>query len=303
MNNTKLKKLFKTVVDNLIKEEWLPHLNREYLVEKKKYFHRECSEENLVQDIDVIFDKLLEIWTEVEIMEFTKACWEVCEGDIPGPQIEFHSILCILYQFTEGKSFNEMDKFIKTTTYKRIFETIFGGGPDDLHTTEKREFWADWSKRWFDRLSTEETRSIYAKINNPDQLKSVTCLIDGKNYVLHLQNVQRETRPTRNGKSNLISKKNIKCSNWLKAAKTVNLMTIEGYPMRNTVLVGANEKYDGHLAEKLNICQVLKKNDILLLDHHFDKFIRETFSNDNSNNELELNENNYLLKPRKTKKK
>ncbi len=48
---------------------------------------------NKIEGIENIFDKLKTIWTPIEIMEFTKQCWEVTEGDIPGPQKEFHSLL------------------------------------------------------------------------------------------------------------------------------------------------------------------------------------------------------------------
>ncbi len=54
----------------------------------------------------------------------------------------------------------------------------------------------------------------------------------------------------------------------LNAAKTVNLITIEGYPRRNTAIVGPNEKYDGKFAEDINIIKVMKKTDCILLDHH-----------------------------------
>ncbi len=63
----------------------------------------------------------------------------------------------------------------------------------------------------------------------------------------------------------------------MNAAKCVNLFTIEGYPLRNTFVVGANEKYDGHLAQGIDLFKVLTKSDCLMADHHFDKFIREFF--------------------------
>ena len=136
-------------------------------------------------------------------------------------------------------------KLIKTSSYRRIFEHLFGGGSKYLNSKEKRKKWEKWCNNWFDRFSTAETRSTFGKLYNPDTLKSITCLMDGKDYVIQLQNIQKELRKTDNDKSNLISRKNRKCSSWLNAAKTVNLVTIEGYPWRNTGVVGANEKYDG----------------------------------------------------------
>jgi len=237
-------------------------------------------------------------------MEFTKQCWEIAEGDIPAPQKEFHTILCVLYQITEGLSFEDMENFIKTATYQRVFNHLFGGGPRDLYAKEKRKSWEKWCNEWFDRFSTDEIRSTYAKLYNPEKLKSITCLMDGKDYVIQLKNIQKELRKTDNDKSNLISRKIRKCASWLNAIKTVNLVTIEGYPWRNTGLVGANEKYDGHLAKNIKILKVMKKSDSILLDHHFDKFISDEFSEDNeknSNLEVPFNEDNYLLKPGKTK--
>jgi len=260
---------------------------------------------NKIVGIEDVFDKIKKIWSPIEVMEFTKQCWEIVEGDIPGPQKEFHTLLCVLYQITEGLSFEEMNQFIPTTTYKRVFQLLFGGGSKDLNAKEKRKNWMKWCNEWFDRFSTAEIRSSYAKLYNPDSLKSITCLIDGKDYVVQLQNIQKELRKTINDKSNLISRKNRKGSSWLNAAKTVNLVTIEGYPWRNTGIVGANEKYDGKLAENINILKVMKKSDSILLDHHFDKFISNKFSEDNEQNsslEFPFNEDNYLLKPIKKKK-
>jgi hypothetical protein len=188
-----------------------------------------------------------------------------------------------------------------SSIYKRIFEHLVGGGSSLVEA--KRKKWEKWCNSWFDRFSTDEIRSIYAKINNPETLKAITS-IDGKDYVIQLQNIQRELRKTENDRSNLISRKNRKCSSWLNAAKTVNLITIEGYPWRNTAIVGANEKYDGKLAEDINIIKVLKKTDCILLDHHFDKWIKSTFSKNNiknSNLENPFDESNYLLKPIKRK--
>jgi hypothetical protein len=60
-------------------------------------------------------------------MEFTKQAWDV-EGDIPAPKKEFHFLLTLMYQLTEGLSHEDMNQFIKSSTYKRIFEHLFGGG-------------------------------------------------------------------------------------------------------------------------------------------------------------------------------
>ncbi len=110
-------------------------------------------------------------------MKFTKQCWEVAEGDIPGPQKEFHSLLSVMYQITEGLSHEDMGQFLKSSTYKRIFEHLFGSG-SSLEVEEKRKKWEKWCNSWFDRFSTDEIRSIYAKINNPETLKAITSLID-----------------------------------------------------------------------------------------------------------------------------
>jgi hypothetical protein len=270
---------------------------------KKKFFHRENEKVYQIEGIEEIKNKLLNIWTPIEIMEFTKQCWEVAEGDIHGPQKEFHSLLTVMYQITEGLSHEVIGQFIKTSTYRRIFEHLFGDG-SNTEVEEKRKKCEKWCNKWFDRFSTDEIRSIYAKLHNPEILKAITSLIDGKDYVIQLQNIQKELRQTENDKSNLISRKNRKCSSWLNAAKTVNLITIEGYPRRNTAIVGANEKYDGKLAEDINIIKVMKKTDCILLDHHFDKWIKFTFSENNlKNSELDepFDESNYLLKPVKKK--
>jgi hypothetical protein len=303
MNIQKLQKLQKLKIKQLIENEWLPTLNREYIVEKKKFFHRESEEVNKIEGIEEIFNKLKIIWTPIEIMEFTKQAWDVADGDIPGPQKEFHSLLTVMYQLTEGLSHEDMNQFIKSSTYKRIFEHLFGGG-SSLEVEEKRKKWQNWCNDWFDRFSTDELRSIFAKLNNPELLKSITTLIDGKDFVTQLQNIQKELRKTENDKSNLISRKNRKGASWLNAAKTVNLMTIEGYPWRNTAIVGANEKYDGKLAEDIKILKVMKKSDCILLDHHFDKWIKFTFSENNIKNtnlENPFDSTNYLLKPVKRK--
>ncbi len=304
MNIEKLKKFKRIKIKELITDSWIPYLNRDYVTTKKRFFHRQCEEENKIDGIDKILEKLKEIWTPIEIMEFTKMCWEVADGDIVGPCKEFHSLLVLMYLITEGLSFEQINEIIPTTTFRRLFEQLFGGGTGDLKAEEKRKKWHERSEKWFDRLSTAEIRCAHAKIFNPDSLKQITTLMDGKDFIIKLQLIFKELRKTSNDKSNLISRKNKKGSSWMNAAKCVNLFTIEGYPLRNTFVVGANEKYDGHLAEGINLLQVLSKSDCIMADHHFDKFIRELFSVENEKNyELEnpFNEENYLLKPKKKK--
>jgi hypothetical protein len=136
----------------------------------------------------------------------------------------------------------------------------------------------NWAEKRFEDFTTQELRLLYAKINYVAPLDTVTYLMDGKDFETILTNVNNEFRKTKNGKSNLISRKNKKGGLWKNCFKLVGLMDIRGFLKAITHYYGANEKYDCPLVEQINILNHMTPKDCLLSDNHFNKFVKKTFN-------------------------
>jgi hypothetical protein len=62
-----------------------------------------------------------------------------------------------MYQITDGLSHEDMDQFIKSSTYKRIFEHLFCGSSLEA----KRKKWEKLCNNCFDRFSTDSTKNSF----------------------------------------------------------------------------------------------------------------------------------------------
>jgi hypothetical protein len=137
-------------------------------------------------------------------------------------------------------------------------------------------------------------------------LKSITLMMDGKDFEVFLNDINEEYRKTKNQKSNLISRKNKKGGSWKNCFKLVILIDIRGLPIKFTNIYGANEKYDGHLAEELGLIKFMDVNDCALFDNHFNKFMRDMCSDSNKENKKrknQLDQSNFFTKIRKPNNK
>jgi len=213
------------------------------------------------------YDRVFEVWNPITILEFTKLINEL--GDMPGPIRGFQKSILLLYQITEGCANNAMP--LKEASWRRLFEYVYS-------KKESVEIIEEWAQKWFSNFTNLNLRVLYANLNNPPELKSVTYMCDGKDFESFLTFVQNEFRRNESGVSNLISHKNKKGGIWTQGFKIILLMDIRGFIRGMTTLVGCNEKYDGHLVEDLNILELMDERDCLSADHHFDKFMKETFT-------------------------
>jgi len=118
ISQSNIKKIYNKKIDELIKTKWIRHLNRDWIINEKTLFHQ--TENKNINSMDDVIKKIQKHWTNIEIMEFSKICSEI-GGDIPGPHNEFHMVLVVLYQITQGLSFEELNNIIKKSTFKRVF--------------------------------------------------------------------------------------------------------------------------------------------------------------------------------------
>jgi hypothetical protein len=189
-----------------------------------------------------------------------------------------------------------MNDFIPESTYRRIFELIYS-------KKESGEIIKKWSQDYFESFSNADVRALYAKLFNPQKMKSVTFLMDGKDIITFM-NLIDTSETTNNGFHKMLSRKNKKGGNWQKGIKLCVLFDIRGFVRNTTPIKGCLEKYDGHLAPELDLLDTIDIKDVVSADHHFDKFLRELFSTENEENmdrEEPFTNENYLLKPVKQK--
>ena len=189
----------------------------------------------------------------VAIMEFLKLFGSF--GQFAGPFREIDKGKVVLYQIIQGAASTKLP--IPISTYRNIYLKFW------VKKEKKIDEWAAW---WMDRFSNPQLRLLYAHIYNPPLFKSVTMLIDGKDIPQILSRTSNEYRPNRSGKSNLMSRKN----NWVDGGKIVFLDDVRGFPISMSRVVGANEKYDGHLMKEMEIHKYMDPNiDCVIFDNHF----------------------------------
>jgi hypothetical protein len=292
MNLNELKKIYLKSEKQLIKNKIIPILCMDYNEIEKKNYNRTTTLE--IKNYLKIWEKVNQIWDRITIIEFTKLIAKI--GDLPGPYSKFQTAICLLYQITEGKSNFDMSEFIPESTYRRIYEKIYDDKDSSVIIKE-------WSNNWYESFSNPIVRNLYSKIYNPDELKSITLIMDGKDIITLMDKIDN-TNVIENGFNIMLSRKNKKGGNWQKGIKACFLIDSRGYCLNMTPVYGALEKYDGHLAPELNLLEIMDKNDVISADHHFDKFLKDLFSEENDeNSELSdpITENNYILKPVKKK--
>lgn len=181
-----------------------------------------------------------------------------------------------------------MDKIIPKTTFYQF----------------KKEFWdsknwetiQNWANSWFERFSNEKVRVSYAKAYNPERFTHLTLLMDGKDIVVNFTNISKEFRETRNGKSNLISRKN----GWRNGGKQQVLSDCRCLPLLLSDTLGCNEIYDGHQAANMfetyevPLAKCFTKYDVITTDGHFVSELNK-FQKLKEETNGEFSEKNFVL--------
>lgn len=248
----KLKKL----EESLINDKWLPVINKRFSEVKYPTFRQIILINSEIMD---------EINSRIKILSNSALCaffhlFNEININYGGVSHSTKAKL-VLYQLITGINNYDMP-VLSEPTLRRMQKTIWKDNWSKIDS---------WANEWMKILSTSRIRALYATIYNPPTFKSVTMFIDGKDFVTILSDLSNEKKRTKNGKSNLISRKN----NFKNAGKIVFLDDIKLNPLALSEMVGANAAYDGHLMIKMELHKIMDPQlDCLMFDHHFDSSIQ-----------------------------
>ena len=252
-------KLQLTLEKSLISSKWLPSMERDWPIVKKKLHHRHALIYPTQEDLEKIFKSVGKL-NSIAINEWLKFFGTL--GDLPGPYPNTYKGLAILYQLCKG-AINTDIPLLPLSTYSRIYSKVW---------TKNFDLIEKWCDDWWAIFTTPDIRYLYSFINNPNNYKHITMFIDGKDFIKILSNLRQEKKYTKNRKSTLISRKN----SWKNGFKVVFLDDCKGYPVSMSKVYGANEKYDGAIMTEMDVAKVMDPTrDTLIYDHHFDKAAKQ----------------------------
>ena len=248
----------KELEDKLFNSEWKPLFGRDWPVIPRKKYHR--TEEHHISNENFEFvNKELSKLHGNAVTEFLKLFGSLPEHPSPLKNIDKGKLL--LFQLLSGSTSKSIPN-CPYSTYREIYKTFWRENKDKIQ---------QWCDSWVSILSTPEIRLLYASIHNSEPFKGVTMLIDGKDFITHLNNLDDELKRTENGVRTTISRK----LNWKNGGKIVFLDDIKMNPIMISRMCGANEQYDGHVMTEMKIYRVMEpKIDCLIYDHAFDSDAR-----------------------------
>lgn len=166
--------------EKLIEQKWKKIINAKYpnITKENKNKHRTDIKE--IRFIDEIKKVLLEKLGFFPIFVFlTQYLHKI---DLPGPYRLSEKGLLLLYQLVQGKSINEMNDYIPSSSYHRIYLKFYKYYQKDL-----KEFCNLYL--YTDMFSNIQIRVLNAKINNPLKLKNITLMLDGYDSKISYQDI------------------------------------------------------------------------------------------------------------------
>lgn len=243
--------MLSTLQKELIYTKWLPTIDRAWPILPSAAGRSKFAVDD--NDLAKIHDSI-NLISRIAITEFIKLYGETSPKRSYIPYVWKAKL--ILYKLITGES-SHLIPTISYTSFRRI----------------EREFWDagdvidNWSKEWMGKLSTPHIRLLMARIKNPDSFKMITMLVDGKDFIITLNELKSEKRRTKNNISTLISHKN----NYKNGGKVIFLDDIAMNPIAISRMVGCNEAYDGHLFRSIKPYKYIDPEcDSVIFDHHFD---------------------------------
>lgn len=233
-----------------VNSQWIPKLSRNWAIVKISGGRKEFIEK--LSEYEEIHSELSKLHP-IAVMEFLKLYGECQPKRSFIPSIWKGKL--ILYRLITGKSSHCMP-LLSYPSYRRVEE----------------EFWKNsslikkWASNWLKCLSDPTVRAIFSRLNNPNPFKAVTIFADGKDFVTTLNELKIERKKTKKGKSTLLSRKN----GFKNGGKIIFVDDVDIYPIAVSRVVGANEKYDGHLFKDMKIFRKIDANtDNFMFDNHF----------------------------------
>lgn len=258
LTNEDLHTLLLQTEKQLIDKHWLPQFQRPWPIVKRPVGREiKLIPKESIQEMNIELEKI----NEIAVNEFLLMFGEISITHGIFPHIMKGKM--ILYQLLSGTS-SSCIPGIEYSTFRRIYKAIW---------MENKKIINDWCNDWMVKLSTPEIRSLYSRLYNPKQFKTVTLFIDSKDFVTVLNDLRSEKRKTKNGKSTIISRKN----GWKHGGKIVFLDDIKMNPVCQSRMWGANERYDGKIMQDMKIYEYMDVDlDCLIHDHHFDSEVSNT---------------------------
>jgi len=197
-------------------------------------------------------------------------------GETFGPFRTLEKGILVLYQMINGLANSDLP--IPESSYYLIQNDFWEhcNTNKDQNILKKK---INWCSNWFRFASNAIVRILHSRVHNPPRFKHVTLLVDGKDIVTKLQLIANEYEQTKNGKSNLISRKN----KWKNGGKQQELMDSRGQTLFLSSTEGANSIYDGKQIykdlkklPKVHLTHIFDpKTDNIAMDNHFPSYIKK----------------------------
>jgi hypothetical protein len=243
---------------------WVNLLERNWPIIKKSKGHR--KETTGIERISEIKKEISEILNPIVIAEFLKIYGELGDHVLSYKNVD--KGILILYRLLSGLPQSEMG--IAQTNFSCIYNEIF----DPLFKKNKKKITnklISWADNWISLFSNINVRILHSHLYNPELFKSVTLMMDSKDFLSIFHECSGNIEYNISGKSNLISRKN----NWKNAAKLCFMIDSRGMLVKLSESEGANGCYDSNFYEKMQIIDIIDPKDILSCDHHFDSGFKQ----------------------------
>jgi hypothetical protein len=250
-----------------LSKKWLEEIEMEWPIIEKTKGHR--TEIKPIQNIKKIKTYLLDKLSTITIAIFLKFYGSLGDHVLSHKNID--KGVLILYRLLSGKTQSEME--IPQTNFSLIFAELFDKKYETRKNKDKNNTWKliKFCDNWISKFSNLDVRILYSKIHNPIKFKPITLMMDSKDFIIIFNETSVDFEENESGKSNLLSRKN----NWKNGGKTCFLIDSRNMLVSISNTEGANAIYDSKFYEIMNIKNIMKPQDTLVCDHHFDKGYKE----------------------------
>ncbi|KAI9466542.1 hypothetical protein BX667DRAFT_523863 [Coemansia mojavensis] len=132
-----------------------------------KKYHR--SEVKKIREIEHVKSTLYETLGTIPVFFFLNELFSA--EHYPGPYCNVEKGLVVLYQLVQGYSINEMERFMPRSSFHDIHKAFYVKGGNVL---DKKI-----SSMLLTMFSTDKLRVASASLNNPENFKHITLMVDG----------------------------------------------------------------------------------------------------------------------------
>lgn len=177
--------------------------------------------------------------------------------DLPCPYKLSEKGLLILYQLIQGKSINEMNDYISSSSFHRIYLKFYRS-----YQKELKDFCNLFL--YTDMFSNIQIRILNAKMNNPMRLKNVTLMLDGYDSKISYQDINFD-------KKRLYSYK-FKSS----GLRTQFIIDINNFIIYISKSLPCSDYTDGQTVERIPFNKFYNIVDCILIDGDYPLYLENT---------------------------